>query len=125
MTLVVIENRKAACVKGFPQSLAKPGGASSLITIVMDSVVAVAQAAFAEEEMQQESIVREVAIVDAGEVHRASYFVENGTLHAHVGGRVIRLSIGADHSELTVRRLLAGHVQIKDWKRKMAERWAK
>lgn len=75
--------------------------------------------------MRQESVVQEVAIVDGGEIHKASYFVENGILHANVGGKIIRLHVDADQSEETVRRLLLGHVQTKAWRQRMAERWRK
>lgn len=75
--------------------------------------------------MRQENVVQEVAIVDGGKTHKASYFVEYGILHANLGGRIVRLSIDTDQSEETVRRLLLGHIQTKAWKQRMAERWTK
>lgn len=73
----------------------------------------------------QESVVRDIEISDGDQVHKASYFVELGMLHANIGDRLIRLSVGVDTSDEAVRRLLLGHIQTKEWRRRMAEKWTR
>ncbi|QDZ11590.1 hypothetical protein [Devosia ginsengisoli] len=73
--------------------------------------------------MQEESIVRDIEISDGRQVHKASYYVENGMLHARIGGKMISLVTGAETSDEAVRRLLSGHIQTKAWRQRLAERW--
>ena len=73
----------------------------------------------------RESIVRDIEISVGQQVHKASYFVELGVLHANIGDKVIRLSVGTDTSDEAVRRLLIGHIQTKEWRRRMSEKWTK
>ena len=73
----------------------------------------------------QESIVRDLEISDGEQVHKASYFVELGMLHANIGGKIIRMSVGADTSDEAVRRLLLGHIQTREWRRRMSQKWIK
>lgn len=55
--------------------------------------------------------IRVVEIEQAGKRHQATYFVEDGIIHANIGGSIKRLPV--IHSvapELTVQSLLAGYV---------------
>lgn len=73
--------------------------------------------------MQEESIVREVEISDGSQTYSARYYVERGVLHARIGDRMISLTVGAQTSDEAVRRLLAGHIQTKTWRKRLAARW--
>ncbi|MNW15541.1 hypothetical protein D3C71_2140760 [compost metagenome] len=46
-------------------------------------------------------------------------------LHANIGGKVIRMSVGTDTSDEAVRRLLLGHIQTREWRRRMSQKWIK
>ncbi|MCR6671999.1 hypothetical protein [Devosia ginsengisoli] len=74
--------------------------------------------------MQEKSIVRELEVSDGLEAHKASYYVENGVLHAWIGEKMISLTMGVDASDEAVRRLLVGHIQTKAWRQRFADRWA-
>lgn len=73
--------------------------------------------------MQEESIVREVEVSDGSQTHNARYYVERGVLHARIGDRMISLAVGTQTSDEAVRRLLAGHIQTRAWRRRLAARW--
>ena len=53
--------------------------------------------------MQEESIVRDIEISDGRQVHKASYYVENGMLHARIGGKMISLGTGAETARVVER----------------------
>jgi hypothetical protein len=74
--------------------------------------------------MQEESIVREIEISDGRQIHKASYFVESGVLHARIGEKTVSLAVfGGETSDEAVRRLLLGQVQTRAWRQRMAARW--
>jgi hypothetical protein len=55
--------------------------------------------------------IRVVEVEQAGERHQATYFVDDGVIHANIGGSIKRLPvIPTVAPELTVQSLLAGHV---------------
>lgn len=52
-----------------------------------------------------------VELQHAGNRHQATYFVEDGVIHANIGGSIKRLPlIYTVAPELTVQSLLAGHL---------------
>lgn len=63
--------------------------------------------------MQTEHIVIKTSIVQDGKEHSASYFVENGQIHAHVDGRTLLLPIGRVPPDETVRAVLRGMLSRK------------
>lgn len=55
--------------------------------------------------------IRVVEVEQAGKRHQATYFVEDGIIHANIGGSIKRLPvIYSVPPELTVQSLLAGHI---------------
>jgi hypothetical protein len=59
----------------------------------------------------EHATIRVVEVEQAGKRHQATYFVEDGVIHANIGGIIKRLPV--IHSvapELTVQSLLAGYV---------------
>jgi 2-polyprenyl-6-methoxyphenol hydroxylase-like FAD-dependent oxidoreductase len=73
--------------------------------------------------MQDEHIVRDLQVLDGERTVKARYFVESGMIHANIDGRTMRLPVGADGSEETVRRLVLGQIQVRTWRDRMLERW--
>jgi hypothetical protein len=62
--------------------------------------------------------IRAVVVEQAGKRHHATYFVEDGVIHANNGGRIKRLPvISSVPPELTVQSLLAGHIVHESRKR--------
>lgn len=60
--------------------------------------------------MEQEGLVQNVSIDHFGETFSSSYFVENGMIHASIGGRVLISPLGNCPAADTVRALLTGHL---------------
>ena len=59
----------------------------------------------------EHATIRVVEVEQAGKRHQATYFVEDGIIHASIGGSIKRLPVM--HSvppELTVQSLLSGHI---------------
>lgn len=66
----------------------------------------------------EHATIRVVVVEQAGKRHQATYFVENGIIHANIGGGIKRLPvIRSVPPELTVQSLLAGHVVHESRKR--------
>ncbi|MDB5529949.1 MAG: hypothetical protein JWR51_3052 [Devosia sp.] len=59
----------------------------------------------------EHTTIRAVEIEQAGKRHQATYFVEDGIIHANIGGSIKRLPvIYSVAPELTVQSLLAGYI---------------
>ena len=59
----------------------------------------------------EHATIRVVEIEQAGKRHQATYFVEDGIIHANIGGSIKPLPvINSVPPEFTVQSLLAGHV---------------
>lgn len=56
--------------------------------------------------MQQEHVVRSIEIAIGDRVHKGSYYIERGMIHASVGGRTIRCRAGDDDSDEAMQTLL-------------------
>lgn len=61
-----------------------------------------------EARMHTEHVVFEIKIEQDGERHTATYFVENGTIHAHIAGRTFLFPIGGKPPEEVLRKMLKG-----------------
>jgi hypothetical protein len=73
--------------------------------------------------MERQSQVLEVQVEHDGSVHRVSYFVENGTIHASIGGRLLAVPTGTRSASDTVRTLLSGHLSQRSRKLRNAAHW--
>jgi hypothetical protein len=61
--------------------------------------------------LMEHATIRVVEVEQAGKRHQATYFVEDGIIHANIGGSIKRLPvIYSVAPELTVQSLLAEHV---------------
>ena len=59
----------------------------------------------------ENATIRVVEVEQAGTGHQATYFVEDGVIHANIGGSIKRLPVVYSVApELTFQSLLAGHV---------------
>lgn len=72
---------------------------------------------------QERSIVRDITVEFEGVEHKASYFVEHGIVHAHVGGRIVPTQLGERDAAELVRSLLLGHLQQTARKARLVSRW--
>lgn len=61
--------------------------------------------------MFTENVVLEVAVTHEGAEHKASYFIENGVIHANINGKNLRLPHGHVPVEQTVRAVLIGMLE--------------
>jgi len=73
--------------------------------------------------MQDEHIVRDLVVSDGSRTIKASYFVEDGMIHARIDGKTYRLSVGSDGSEEAVRQLVVGQMHYRSWRERMIDRW--
>jgi hypothetical protein len=60
--------------------------------------------------MEQYSQVLEVQIKHDGTAHRASYFVEEGTIHARIGERMMTVPLGPRPAADSVKTMLSGYL---------------
>ena len=73
--------------------------------------------------MQNENVVRDLEVSDGDRSLKVAYFIESGMIHANIDGRTIRVRVGADGSEETVKRLVLGQLHIKSWRERLLDRW--
>jgi hypothetical protein len=66
--------------------------------------------------MERQSQVLEVQVEHEGSVHRVSYFVENGTIHANIGGRLLAIPTGPRSASDTVKSLMFGYLSQRSRK---------
>lgn len=73
--------------------------------------------------MDRGNIVLDVEIDHNGVAHRASYFVENHTIHANIDGRLLIAPQGSQPAAETVKALLLGYWQQKGRKQRQLNWW--
>jgi hypothetical protein len=61
-------------------------------------------------ESERESVVQTVEVTHAGQVHRASYFIEGSIIHADVEGLRLVTPVGNGSAADMVKAMLAGRV---------------
>lgn len=75
--------------------------------------------------MERKSQVLEVEVQHDGNLHRASYFVENSIIYTSIGGHMLIAPLGQGEAATTVRMLLSGHLRHNARRLKHARRWSK
>ncbi|MGB3337073.1 MAG: hypothetical protein WBA73_07840 [Devosia sp.] len=75
--------------------------------------------------MERTSQVLEIEINHEGSPHRASYFIENETIYASIGGRMLIAPTGPRPAADTVKTLLSGHLLQQSRKLRHMGRWNK
>jgi len=73
--------------------------------------------------MERCSQVLEVQIEQEGSAHRASYFVEGGTIHASIAGKIVAVPVGPRSAADTVKSLLSGYLAQRSRLRASGARW--
>lgn len=73
--------------------------------------------------MERQSQVLETQVEHDGSVHRVSYFIENGTIHASIGGRLLAVPTGPRSASDTVKSLLFGYLMQRSRKLRHAAHW--
>lgn len=61
--------------------------------------------------MHQNSMIMEVEVEHDGTVHKAVYFVEDGTIYANIEGRIMMTLTGPAPPVQTVKALLSSHLK--------------
>jgi len=56
-----------------------------------------------------------VQIKDGDALHRASYYVLDGAIHANIGGRSVMTALGSVPAAYTVRALLLSGRRLRSW----------
>jgi hypothetical protein len=69
--------------------------------------------------MLAEHRIFETQVIHEGQVHKASYFVENGIIHASIDGQTTRAPVGRGPAEAIVKAVLLGKLRHKS--RQMAK----
>jgi len=75
--------------------------------------------------MERQSQILEVEVQHDGDLHRASYFVENSTIYTNIDGHILIAPLGQSEAATTVRMLLSGHLRHNARRLKQARRWSK
>lgn len=73
--------------------------------------------------MQQASMIHEVEVTVEGVPHKASYFVEHGVIHAHLGGRMLLSPLNGGDAASMVVALLKGRAAHDARKSRQAGMW--
>ncbi|MBE7734426.1 hypothetical protein [Devosia faecipullorum] len=73
--------------------------------------------------MDQENVVQDVSVEIDGQIHTASYFVENGTIHANLGNQTYLLPIGPVPANEAVKSLIAGTLRRRGFRATLARKW--
>lgn len=75
--------------------------------------------------MDGENVVREVVVSEGGVLHKATYFVENGIVHARIDEKTLLVQAGRTGAEDIVRALLVEHLTEQRLRRSTKEAWAR
>lgn len=75
--------------------------------------------------MERQSTVFTTSVVFGGSTFEASYYIEHGIIHAHIGGRVLMSPVGTQLAEQTVQTLLTGHLLQQSRKARHFGNWFK
>jgi hypothetical protein len=74
-------------------------------------------------EQEQECLVQTVEVRHARDVHCATFYVENGIIHARIGDHTLLSPLGDVPAADTVRALLTEHLAQRSRVTNQAERW--
>lgn len=72
---------------------------------------------------ERECLVQTVDVKFDGELHRASYYVENNVIHAQIDGHPVLSPLGNAQAADTVKVLLTEHLIQRRRVTNQAERW--
>jgi bacterioferritin (cytochrome b1) len=72
---------------------------------------------------ERECLVQTVEVRFDGELHRASYYVENNIIHAQIDGHPVLSPLGKTPAADTVKVLLTEHLIQRKRVANQAERW--
>ncbi|MGV3576387.1 MAG: hypothetical protein ACO1O4_14775 [Devosia sp.] len=75
--------------------------------------------------MERRSQVLTADVEFEGEMHSASYYVENDIIHAHIGGRLVATPKGDVPAEALVRAMLQGYLLQRQRKARQRISWTK
>ena len=73
--------------------------------------------------MRDENVVRDLVVSDGPDRIRATYFIEQGILHASIEGRTFLLPVGSAPSDESLRQLLIGQLRMRAWRERMTRFW--
>lgn len=73
--------------------------------------------------MAREGLVQDVAVQLDGQTYQASYFVENGTIHAQLQDQTYLLPLGGEAAAQMVKSLLLEKVRRKGFRQALARKW--
>lgn len=74
-------------------------------------------------EQERECLVQTVEVTHGGQVHRATYFIENHIIHAQIGDHAVSNPIGTGSAAATVKALLTAHLNRRSRVKDQARRW--
>ena len=74
--------------------------------------------------MEPNSTVLEALVRFEGETYQAAYFIENGMIHANIGGRTLMAPLVSDSAEKIVETLLLGHLAQVTRKTRNLSNWS-
>ncbi|MFC3706305.1 hypothetical protein ACFOOL_16275 [Devosia honganensis] len=73
--------------------------------------------------MERDGLVQDVEIQLDGEIHKATYFVEGGVIHAQLGDQTYRLPLGRRPAGEMVKSLMAEKLRRKGFRESLARKW--
>lgn len=73
--------------------------------------------------MEREGLVQDVEIDVDGQTHRATYFIDNGTIHASVDSKIYLLPLGPGPASDTIKSLMAEKLRRKGFRETLARKW--
>ncbi len=73
--------------------------------------------------MEREGLVQDVEINLDGQTHTATYFIENGTIHASLDNKIYLLPLGPVPASDVVKNLMAEKLRRKGFRETLARRW--
>jgi len=73
--------------------------------------------------MEQHSQVLTTQVEFEGQTYEASYFIENGIIHANIDGRMLQTPLTAVDASRTVQIILRGHLLQTHRKSQKRDQW--
>lgn len=73
--------------------------------------------------MEQENMVLDVSVELDGQTYTASYFIENGVIHANIADCTYRVPLGPTPPRETVRSLLTERLRRHNFRQEMTHKW--
>lgn len=74
--------------------------------------------------MEQQSQVFTTEVEFEGQIHSASYYVENDIIHASIGGRLLSVPLNGPSAKRAVQALLQGHLLQAQRKTGQRSNWS-